>query len=250
MKCSNCGFEASGNYCSQCGQPTHVARFNGRYLWNSIQDTIDINRGLLHAVWALLARPGKAIREYVDGHRINFYNPFKLFLITGALSTFLIFHFHLYGDTTGESAALEFIGFSEADAFSFYSSKYLTYFSLLAVPIFTLVSWLFFRYTGLNLAENLVMNTYVASGQFLLIILLAPLVLYAPGGVTSVLYAVVNTAYNVWVLAVFFRSTDFEGLLRSTVTVIVSYALMLLVNYMFFVSTPRRWWTLMDEWVG
>lgn len=250
MKCSNCGYEVGGNYCSQCGQPSRVARFNGRYLWTSIQDTVDINRGLLYAVWVLLWRPGKVIREYVEGHRINFYNPFKLFLTPAPCPRFLSFVFTCTATPPENLRQLEFIGFSEADAFSFYSSKYLTYFSLLAVPIFTLVSWLFFRYTGLNLTENLVMNIYVASGQFLLIILLAPLVLYAPGSLTSMLYAVVNTAYNVWVLAVFFQATRMPGVLRSTITVLVSYALMLLVNYLFFVLTPRRWWTLMDAWVG
>jgi len=250
MNCRNCGSHVTGNYCTHCEQPTSTTRFDGRYLLRSMLDTFDLDRGLLHVIVVLLWKPGRAVREYIDGHRVNFYNPFKLFLITGALSTFLIFHFHLYGETAGESGALQWLGLREAEDFSYYSSKYLTYFSIAAVPVFSFISWLFFRYTGVNLTENLIMNVYAASGQFLLICLYAPVVIYVPGAFTGFIYAVINTIYNVWVLAVFFRATNLRGLFRSLGAVVVSYVVMLFINYCLFIITPSHWWTIMDEWVG
>ena len=80
--CADCGAETSGNFCSNCGQPTHVHR-----------TLLHLGEELLHGVmhfdgrfWRtlplLLVNPGKLTREWVDGRRTRYVSPLAMFLFT------------------------------------------------------------------------------------------------------------------------------------------------------------------------
>lgn len=80
--CADCGAETSGNFCSNCGQPTHVHR-----------TLLHLGEELLHGVmhfdgrfWRtlplLLVNPGKLTREWVDGKRTRYVSPLAMFLFT------------------------------------------------------------------------------------------------------------------------------------------------------------------------
>jgi len=80
--CSDCGSEASGRFCANCGQPTHVHR-----------SLLHLGEELLHGVmhfdsrtWRtlplLVFRPGKLTREWVHGKRTRYVSPLAMFLFT------------------------------------------------------------------------------------------------------------------------------------------------------------------------
>ncbi|SPU51726.1 Protein of uncharacterised function (DUF3667) [Brevundimonas vesicularis] len=80
--CSDCGAETSGNFCANCGQPTHVHR-----------SLLHLGEELLHGVmhfdariWRTLpllwANPGKLTREWVEGKRTRYVSPLAIFLFT------------------------------------------------------------------------------------------------------------------------------------------------------------------------
>lgn len=80
--CADCGAETSGNFCSNCGQPTHVHR-----------TLLHLGEELLHGVmhfdgrfWRtlplLLVNPGKLTREWVEGRRTRYVSPLAMFLFT------------------------------------------------------------------------------------------------------------------------------------------------------------------------
>lgn len=80
--CADCGAQTSGNFCSNCGQPTHVHR-----------TLLHLGEELLHGVmhfdgrfWRtlplLLINPGKLTREWVEGRRTRYVSPLAMFLFT------------------------------------------------------------------------------------------------------------------------------------------------------------------------
>lgn len=80
--CSDCGAETSGNFCANCGQPTHVHR-----------SLLHLGEELLHGVMHFDARiwrtlpllwlnPGRLTREWVEGKRTRYVSPLAIFLFT------------------------------------------------------------------------------------------------------------------------------------------------------------------------
>lgn len=88
--CSDCGAETQGNFCSNCGQPTHVHR-----------TLLHLGEELLHGVMHFDARiwrtlpllafnPGRLTREWVEGKRTRYVSPLALFLFTIFLMFFIL----------------------------------------------------------------------------------------------------------------------------------------------------------------
>lgn len=88
--CSDCGAETSGNFCANCGQPTHVHR-----------TLLHLGEELLHGVMHFDARiwrtlpllafnPGRLTREWVEGKRARYVSPLALFLFTIFLMFFIL----------------------------------------------------------------------------------------------------------------------------------------------------------------
>ena len=80
--CSDCGAETGGNYCANCGQPTHVHR-----------TLLHLGEELLHGVMHFDARiwrtlpllafnPGRLTREWIEGRRTRYVSPLAIFLFT------------------------------------------------------------------------------------------------------------------------------------------------------------------------
>ena len=80
--CTDCGAATSGNFCANCGQPTHVHR-----------TLLHLGEELLHGVMHFDARiwrtlpllwlnPGRLTREWVEGKRSRYVSPLAIFLFT------------------------------------------------------------------------------------------------------------------------------------------------------------------------
>ena len=84
--CPNCGYQASGNYCAQCGQETHlhadsfralIMHFAGHYFhydskfWKTMK--------------TLYASPGKLTKEYWEGKRARAIPPVSLYIFLSAV---------------------------------------------------------------------------------------------------------------------------------------------------------------------
>ncbi len=246
MTCKNCGHPVESNFCSHCGQRTSIDRFNSRYIFQKFLDTFDFDRGFLRSVFESMMRPGRAVREYIDGKRVNFYNPIKLFLITGTVATLISVRYGLFEGDTGDSALLEFLNLPDQEGYYHYSAKYFTFFSMDALPFFALFSWVFFRFTKINFIENLVMNIYVAGGQFVLNCLYSPILIFYPGPVSGTIYGLLNLAYNIWAVTTFFDAMRWTGMVRSTLAVAIPSITVFFLNYLIYRLSPRAFWEFLD----
>lgn len=80
--CANCGTERHGRFCAACGQEAKpldppVRRFVKEFA----QEFFDIDGRQLRSLRRLVFSPGFLTREYVEGRRIGWLSPLKLYLV-------------------------------------------------------------------------------------------------------------------------------------------------------------------------
>jgi len=88
----SCGTKLRGHpYCGQCGQ-RNVRR---RLTWQAITEDLKVqllewDLPWLYTMKELSIRPGKAIREYIEGNRVKYVNPMKYAVYVVAFGAILI----------------------------------------------------------------------------------------------------------------------------------------------------------------
>ena len=79
--CRNCGSPLYGEHCYACGQPTKGLVRHFSSILGDVADTIfNIDGRLLRTLPALLLKPGFLTREYIEGHRVRYGSPVRLFV--------------------------------------------------------------------------------------------------------------------------------------------------------------------------
>lgn len=90
--CENCGTVLAGPYCSACGQrhhdhPVHSFR---HFIREATEDATHADSRLWQTLIALLFRPGFLTREFLDGHRVRFLPPVRLYLVVSVIYFLLV----------------------------------------------------------------------------------------------------------------------------------------------------------------
>jgi len=98
LTCLNCGqpFQGNENFCSECGQvnddiPLSIKQFVSEFF----AGFFSFDSRFLKTLIPLLLKPGKVSKEYIQGKRMKYTNPFQMylhtsilfFLLTGLIST-------------------------------------------------------------------------------------------------------------------------------------------------------------------
>ncbi|MCZ8115149.1 DUF3667 domain-containing protein [Silanimonas sp.] len=79
--CRNCGSPLYGEHCYACGQPTKgLVRHFSSILGDFADTLFNIDGRLLRTLPALLLKPGFLTREYIEGHRVRYVSPVRLFV--------------------------------------------------------------------------------------------------------------------------------------------------------------------------
>lgn len=235
-QCLNCGEQIEAQFCPHCGQKSITARFTILYLLKrAFIHTMDLDGPFLSTMLSLFKRPGHAIREYVNGKRVSFFDPGKLLVLTGAISTIVVIHYNAVVVTTqNDIPFLKDIGIG-TKAFFEYGQKYNTLVNLIALPVFSFFTWMFFS-KKYNFAENLVLNTYISSIQLGLLVLALPIIEFNPNwqDVVIAVYSFVTLIYYVWVVLTFFQSYKPVHYLAIVGATICSYLGQFIVNFSIF----------------
>lgn len=80
-ECANCGTAVSGNFCHECGQETvlHVASTR-EFMHEFIGHYVALEGKLWKSLKLLLFRPGVLTLEYINGRRVRYIQPLRLYL--------------------------------------------------------------------------------------------------------------------------------------------------------------------------
>jgi len=94
-ECLNCGhpLDVSDRFCPNCSQANSIKKLSLKdFIIEFFTSLISYDSKLLNTLGALLLRPGEITRNYINGKRVRYTNPFR-FLLSLAIIYFLMVNF-------------------------------------------------------------------------------------------------------------------------------------------------------------
>jgi hypothetical protein len=169
-QCLNCdtAFSDGQRFCTQCGQKTSTHRLTWRHFQHEFLHALThADTGILHLFKELVLRPGVVAREYVEGKRKKYFNPFSYFLISAGV---IVLVDQLFGQQVAEAAPdpavlarltteaaranyIELV--HRSSQIAHFAASHGNLFAIAAIPILALVWWAFYRRRGYNYVEFL-----------------------------------------------------------------------------------------------
>jgi hypothetical protein len=234
MNCKNCEATLDGKFCTHCGQKGDTHRITiGHLLHEFTHALTHADKGFLLLIKDLLRKPGVVAREYLEGKRKKYFNPFSFLVIMTAASAFISYQTGYLSEAgRGNANASEY--YSEARDISVKYGKLIGL--ILIVPLYSLLSWLFFWKPKYNLAEHVVLQSYGIGMYYLFSsVIFIPLFLIIPGtfNINNTVLHVLYAIYMGFAYRQFFQKNLFVSILKSFLTIIVFIILFwyLLVGY-------------------
>jgi hypothetical protein len=85
-RCANCGALVSGRYCAECGQRVeHSLHSLWHFIGEAAEDLTHADSRLWRTLAALFFKPGFLTREFLDGRRMSYLPPLRLYLVLSVL---------------------------------------------------------------------------------------------------------------------------------------------------------------------
>ncbi|HEX7708389.1 MAG TPA: DUF3667 domain-containing protein [Thermoanaerobaculia bacterium] len=80
--CANCASELHGPYCSSCGQKAADLRVGVRDLLHELaHELLHLDGKIVRTMKMLVTRPGGLTEDFLDGRRVRYISPIRLYLI-------------------------------------------------------------------------------------------------------------------------------------------------------------------------
>ena len=149
--CRNCGAALRGTFCSSCGQEhRHDRPRIGDWLRDTIEAAASLDSRTWRTIAALTVRPGRMVRDYVEGRCAPFVSPLRYAVATCALWFFAV----LLVNDDAATAAIWWIEYGQL-------------INLASVPFMAATYQLPFLASRYNYAETLIFTLYATGHLFL-----------------------------------------------------------------------------------
>ncbi|MBY0424975.1 MAG: hypothetical protein K2Q22_04995 [Cytophagales bacterium] len=194
----------------------------------------------------LTFRPGTAISNVIAGYRQYLYNPLEYIILVTAIISLLNFRYHFFSNEFTQSSAeseisaysIQFLNDNKSffDGFFKYSEEYPSIVNIVAIPVFSVISYLFFWGYQRNFAESLIINSYITAQQLLFLIFLVPFDEFSPNSkhILIPVYTMGTLIYNVWVYTGCFEGKMVSKIIRGILSVSIAYLAQFPVNVAFY----------------
>lgn len=240
--CLNCDTNLhSSAFCAVCGQKSSIHRFSLHHIGHEVFHTLThADKGALFLIRELALRPGVVVREYVEGKRKKYFNPFTLYFLI--LSLILVVNSYVHPFTTEakttetettQSVRIQQVKLRVAK-FQYFIEKRTNIISMIAVPFFAFFFWLF---TGRKkfYAEHLVANVFLFSFLNLIsLTLIYPLMGLTKGTGWHTFVVLSNMIFHVvylgWSYAVFREKAGVTAVITSSLLSLAITALWALLS--------------------
>jgi len=200
MECKNCNTIFEGNYCNNCGQKAGEKQFMLSNLPGEfLHGFYHVHSGLLFTIRELFIRPGETLRGYIYGKRVKYFNPFTYLLLVSLVGGFLY-------KWSGMSDHMNEIFLASGETIRF-TGKYYNYRMLLTIPGYAIMCSIIYRSFKYNIAEHLIVNTFLISQSIVLMIVwMLIVILVKPGNlVFEILYISAFSSFILYQVVVFFH---------------------------------------------
>lgn len=185
--CASCGRAVDGavqRHCPGCGHPVLAPRIDWRFLaWQLEHGVLNMDRGLLYTLRMLMFRPGRLIRDYIEGRRTGHVKPLWLIMATAALVVFVTRYVPgaegaIASFGAGYQAGMEAEGDVDADSIAMveafqqvgdWAVRHFAAVTLILLPLEAAVFKLaFWRVKGLNYPEWLTIIAFLTAQFFVI----------------------------------------------------------------------------------
>lgn len=103
LRCPNCGIGVAARFCGNCGQSRHDhSRSIAEVIHELIQHHLFLDGKMMMTLAGLLLRPGMLTRAFIEGRRVRFVSPIRLYLFSSFafflalwISGFAMIQFHI-----------------------------------------------------------------------------------------------------------------------------------------------------------
>lgn len=231
-KCTNCGSELTGKYCSNCGQE-RVRRLEVKSIVH------DVIHGLWHwensvlkTLLRFLKNPGKSAKDYISGKRKSFVKPFSYFI---SIQTIFVIVFHRMSENYFAFLNVKSTGTNEnspvvVSEIQHLVSQYINYFNYFMPVIFAFYFYLFFRKkTGVNYAESLAISFYWV-GTSLIFSIVLMLISFIDIRIWNTRF-VISAAFYIFAIIKFTDLSNLKVFLQGLSVTVLSY-----VTFVIFVT--------------
>jgi hypothetical protein len=186
--CKNCETTFEGRFCPNCAQKADTHRFTLKHFAHEVFHAVThTDKGIIFLMKELFRRPGKVTSEYVGGKRKKYFNPITFLLIMIAVQIYVSKKTDFFAEFTrsistwtqqmaakskNPEVRLKIAEDQNKKTEKQVSNvldnnKLLTF---LFIPVLSILTWLFFKKSGYNYVENLILNILV-NGELTLIFL-------------------------------------------------------------------------------
>ncbi len=150
--CKQCGENGNGKYCNNCGQAYAIKRITISTIIHEIFHFFShIDKGILYTLKQLIIAPGKPQLEYIEGHRAKHQKPFSMFFLCITTSALIFYWTNL----------LLYKHFNVGDASDVqFFHQYMVVVTIVMLPVYTLITYVFFIKSKFNYAEIFVLLLY------------------------------------------------------------------------------------------
>lgn len=173
--CNHCGYGFDGRCCPQCGMPAEHVRFTFHRLISNFLDIWGLgNRPMFRSMRDLLWRPGYMIRDYLQGHHLSYFPPFKMLAVLTVFIVLIAWLLNVSDDSTAADKIAKILLKLKNNTHgtthqlidgiiaivSFIGSNDL--YRILTQNIFVVLSaWIVFYKKGLNIVETFFSQVYI-----------------------------------------------------------------------------------------
>jgi hypothetical protein len=223
-QCRNCDANLHGPYCSACGESHVHGRLELRTLIeHAFEGLVNLDTRALRTIGELTIAPGKVCRDYIDGRRKPYVNPFKYafatFTLVAIVAEALIY---LQGVSRGPPSDP---ANAELDTFMLRWGMLINF---IAMPLLAALLWLLFFSAPRRLrwVEHYVIVLFTFGHVALLQGLLLPLLQQAGAAVTSV-FSLLPVALLSWAAVGVYQTRWWTTILRMLAAFVAIQALAL-----------------------
>ncbi len=161
VTCLNCNTVYEGKDCPECGQKAKTERVTFSSILHDIPHSIfHVDKGVFYTLVQLLYRPGKAVKEYLAGRRVNYFLPFAYLFLLSGITAFITHQKLDYLLSQGKVATFTNSYIPYLPAAILYN-KYPALLFCTLIPLISLFSWLLNLDSKYNYWENIILNTYL-----------------------------------------------------------------------------------------
>ncbi|MDP2209534.1 MAG: DUF3667 domain-containing protein [Bacteroidota bacterium] len=242
MNCLHCNSKADGSFCQNCGQKTTTHRFLLKHMitHDFVHGVFHLDKGFLFTIKELFTRPGHSIRDYIQGKRAKHFNCFTLLILIITV-----------GHIVGEYSTVRLADFASSDSKEFVTeletatTTYPKLFVLLTIPIYGLISFLWFRTSKQNYTEHVILNSYKSAGELLIASLFTILtIFYTNLSVLKIVYSWMTFLYISYTMWFYFQYFSKFGYTKTRLFVRSLFAsitlTIILASITFFVLEVKK----------